>query len=95
MFSKKPAAPEPRAAPVAKSSGASGSFSVIGSDVTITLDGLSVGNTSLTMSCEMVQEGQTCVRGKAVLVNIDPESRGKRRISDPLRARLAKVFHIK
>ena len=65
-----------------------------GSDVTITLDGLSVGNTSLTMSCEMVQEGQTCVRGKAVLVNIDPETRGKRRISDPLRARLAKVFPV-
>lgn len=37
MFSKKPAAPEPslpRSAPVARS-GASGSFSVIGSDVTI------------------------------------------------------------
>ena len=59
-----------------------------GSDVTIVLEGLSVGNSSLTMNCVMIQEGKDCVRGSAVLVNIDPELRSKRRISDTLRARL-------
>lgn len=59
-----------------------------GSDVTVVLEGLSVGNSSLTMSCVMTQEGRDCVRGRAVLVNIDPQLRSKRRISDELRARL-------
>jgi acyl-CoA thioester hydrolase len=63
-----------------------------GSDVTVSLEGVSVGNTSLTMSCLMTQEGKDCVRGRAVLVNIDPQTRGKRRISDELRARLAEVY---
>ncbi|MEH6585955.1 MAG: thioesterase family protein [Halioglobus sp.] len=63
-----------------------------GSDVTVVLEGLSVGNSSLTMSCVMSQEGSNCVRGRAVLVNIDPELRAKRRISDTLRARLEDLF---
>lgn len=36
MFSKKPVEPTPRPTPVAKTSNSSGSFSVIGGDVTIT-----------------------------------------------------------
>ena len=63
-----------------------------GSDVIVSLEKLVVGNTSLTMHCLMRQEGRECVRGKAVLVNIDPQTRGKRRISDELRGRLAEVF---
>ena len=59
-----------------------------GSDVTVILEGLQVGNTSLTMRCLMTQQDRECVRGKAVLVNIDPLTRGKRRISDELRGRL-------
>lgn len=63
-----------------------------GSDVTVVLEGLQAGNTSLTMSCVMSQQGKECVRGKAVLVNIDPHSRSKCRISDDLRARLDQLF---
>ena len=63
-----------------------------GSDVIVSLEKLVVGNTSLTMHCLMRQEGRECVCGKAVLVNIDPQTRGKRRISDELRGRLAEVF---
>ena len=63
-----------------------------GSDVTVVLEGLQVGNTSLTMRCVMSQEGRECVRGTAVLVNIDPQTRGKCRISDELRHQLDGLF---
>ncbi|WP_165954243.1 acyl-CoA thioesterase [Seongchinamella unica] len=63
-----------------------------GSDVTVTLEKLQVGNTSLTMSCVMTQQGRECVRGKAVLVNIDPHGRGKCTISDELRGQLRALF---
>ncbi len=63
-----------------------------GSDVTIVLDKVMVGNTSLTMDCVMTQEGRECVRGRAVLVNIDHASRSKQRISDELRRRIQQLL---
>jgi acyl-CoA thioester hydrolase len=59
-----------------------------GSDVTIVLDKVTVGNTSLIMDCVMTQEGRECVRGRAVLVNIDPSSRKKQPVSDELRRKI-------
>ncbi len=66
-----------------------------GSDVTITLEGLSLGNTSLTMECLIVQEGKDCVRGRAVLVNVDPVMRTKQPVPESFRAALAKNFPAK
>ena len=63
-----------------------------GSDVTIALEKISVGNSSLTMDCVMSQEGRDCVRGRAVLVNIDAHTRSKRRISDELRRQIEEIF---
>ncbi|MEP4148482.1 MAG: thioesterase family protein [Halioglobus sp.] len=63
-----------------------------GSDVTIALEKISVGNSSLTMHCVMSQEGRDCVRGRAVLVNIDASTRSKRRISDELRHQIEEIF---
>ena len=65
MFSKKSAEPEPRASHVARASGASGSFSVIGSDVTIT--GNVVASTELhvdgsvegDIECASLVQGET------------------------------------
>lgn len=63
-----------------------------GSDVTIVLDKVIVGNTSLTMDCVMTQGGSECVRGRAVLVNIDPVSRSKQRVSDELRRQIQELI---
>ena len=66
-----------------------------GSDVTITLEGLSLGNTSLTMECLIAQEGKDCVRGRAVLVNVDPVKRTKQTVPESFRAAMAKNFPAK
>ncbi len=42
-----------------------------GSDVTATVTQARIGNTSLTVTCEMSQKGQVTVRGVAVLVFLD------------------------
>ena len=63
-----------------------------GSDVTVTLERVAVGNTSLKMECLMRQQGRDCVRGRAVLVNIDPATRGKRKISDAIREQIGEIW---
>ncbi len=57
-----------------------------GSDVTITATSLKVGNSSLTIHCEMSQGGRLTVRGRAVLVCMDEETGKSRRIPDAMRA---------
>ena len=57
-----------------------------GSDVTLTATGLEVGNSSLTIHCEMVQDGRLTVRGRGVLVCMDRETGRSRRIPDEVRA---------
>lgn len=63
-----------------------------GSDVMVSLEGLSVGNTSLTMECLITQEGKDCVLGRAVLVNVDSATRTKQPVPEALRARLQALF---
>ena len=63
-----------------------------GHDVSVSLEKISVGNSSLTMDCVMNQQDKDCVRGRAVLVNIDPNTRSKRRISDELRHQIERIF---
>lgn len=60
-----------------------------GSDVDIGITAIKVGNTSLTIDCEMHQEGRRTVRGRAVLVHFDVSSKAKLRIPDALRAAVA------
>jgi acyl-CoA thioesterase FadM len=48
-----------------------------------------VGNTSLTVSCQMSQEGKLTVQGKAVLVYMDTKTKSPRRIPDILREKIA------
>ncbi|GAB5414848.1 MAG: thioesterase family protein [Congregibacter sp.] len=60
-----------------------------GEDVQLRIVEASVGNSSLTVSCEMWQEERHTVRGKAVLVHFDRETQSSKRIPDSLRERLA------
>lgn len=59
-----------------------------GSDVIATVTGATAGNSSLTITCEMSQGGKLTVRGTAVLVHMDLESKSPSRIPDGLRERL-------
>ncbi len=59
-----------------------------GSDVIATVTGATAGNSSLTITCEMSQGGKLTVRGTAVLVHMDPDSKSPSRIPDGLRERL-------
>jgi acyl-CoA thioester hydrolase len=56
-----------------------------GADVSMRVTDASVGNKSLTIHCEMSQGGRLTVRGKAVLVHLDLETKETRRIPQPLR----------
>lgn len=59
-----------------------------GSDVSARVTGVEVGNTSLTLLCELSQGDKVGVRGKAVLVYVDRHSRKPQRVPEPLRGRL-------
>ena len=60
-----------------------------GSDVIGKVVDASVGNSSFTLHCEMWQADKQTVRGKAVLVHLDLESKSPTRIPDELREKLA------
>jgi acyl-CoA thioester hydrolase len=60
-----------------------------GTDVVAKIIEAGIGNSSLTLHTEMFQEGRLTVRGKAVLVHIDPQSKAPTRISDALRDKVA------
>ena len=60
-----------------------------GTDVIATVTDATAGNSSLMVTCEMTQGGKLTVRGKAVLVHLDTESKRPSRIPDSLREKLA------
>jgi len=60
-----------------------------GADVIATVTDATAGNSSLTVICEMSQGGKLTVRGKAVLVHLDTQSKRPSRIPDGLREKLA------
>ncbi len=57
-----------------------------GADVVANMRAVDVGNTSMTMHCDMYQGGKQVVRASAVLVRWDPETRRPQRIDDAYRA---------
>jgi len=59
-----------------------------GSDVTLNATEVIAGNSSLTIHCEMVQDHRLTVKGRVVLVYLDPESKQPRRIPDAMRERI-------
>lgn len=59
-----------------------------GSDVEARLRSVTLGNTSMTMECDMFQNGRQVVRARAVLVNWDRETRKPQRIGDDYRQRI-------
>lgn len=59
-----------------------------GEDVEMRVISTKVGNSSLSLDCEMGQGDKITVSGKAVLVYIDPDSRRPSRIPDALRAKM-------
>jgi len=60
-----------------------------GSDVTAKIVDASIGNSSFTLHTEMAQGDRETVRGKAVLVHMDPQNKSPTRIPDCLRGKLA------
>lgn len=60
-----------------------------GSDVTAAITEAVVGNSSLTVTCHMSQQGGITVTGSATLVRIDGETKKPARIADNLRAEIA------
>jgi acyl-CoA thioester hydrolase len=60
-----------------------------GSDVTGKVVEAEFGNSSFTLHCEMWQGEKKTVRGKAVLVHLDLESKAPSRIPDALREKVA------
>jgi len=62
-----------------------------GSDVTMKVTGLVVGNSSLKIECQMMQGDRLTVRGTAVLVHLDIDTKQTRRIPDALRDRIAQL----
>ena len=60
-----------------------------GSDVAASITEASVGNTSLSVACRMIQDERLTVRGKAVLVHMDAQSKSPTRIPDSLREKIA------
>ena len=62
-----------------------------GTDVEARVIGAKVGNSSLTVHCEMLQDDRLTVRGIAVLVHVDLDAKRSLPIPDALRASLADV----
>lgn len=60
-----------------------------GTDVIAKIIEADIGNSSLTLRTEMSQGNRTTVRGKAVLVHIDPQSKAPMRVPDALRDKIA------
>ncbi|NOR41658.1 MAG: hypothetical protein GQ537_10660, partial [Gammaproteobacteria bacterium] len=56
---------------------------------TASITGAKIGNSSLTVMCEMTQGDKVTARGKAVLVNLDRQSNKPVRVPDSLREELA------
>lgn len=59
-----------------------------GSDVIAQLRSVTLGNTSVTMECDMFQDGRHLVRASAVLVHWDQETRRPVRIGEDYRQRI-------
>ena len=59
-----------------------------GSDVTARVTGAEAGNSSLTVLCEMYQGEKLTVKGKAVLVYMDVQTKAPARLPDQLREQL-------
>lgn len=59
-----------------------------GTDVIARVTGAEAGNTSLTVVCEMYQGEKLTVKGRAVLVYLDLESKQPARVPDGLRRQL-------
>ena len=60
-----------------------------GSPVEALITGAEVGNSSLTVSCDMRQNGRVTVRGRAVLVHRDPVARRSTPVPEVLRRQVA------
>lgn len=60
-----------------------------GGDVIASITDASVGNSSLTVICEMTQNDKLTVMGKAVLVYMGPEGTSPTRVPDSIREELA------
>jgi acyl-CoA thioester hydrolase len=60
-----------------------------GSDVVASITEATVGNTSLTLQCEMAQGDRLTVRGSAVLVYMDYQNKSAMRVPDDLRDKIA------
>ena len=60
-------------------------------DVTASIVGATVGNTSLTLQCEMFQGDKPTVRATAVMVQWDPTTKTPTSIGDELRRRIANL----
>ena len=60
-----------------------------GNDVEAVITGAEVGNSSLTVLCEMSQSGKLTVRGKAVLVHRDIGAGKSAPVPDALRRQVA------
>lgn len=56
-----------------------------GTDVIATITGAKLGNSSFTVECEMSQNDVVTVRGTAVLVYLDVQTKSSARIPDDLR----------
>lgn len=59
-----------------------------GTDVTARVTGAKAGNSSLTVLCEMHQGEKLTVKGKAVLVYMDAQTKAPARLPDHLREQL-------
>ena len=59
-----------------------------GSEVDARIVGASIGNTSMTVHCQMWQDGRLTVTGQAVVVHIDFDSRTPQRIPDSMREKV-------
>lgn len=60
-----------------------------GNDVVAKITAANVGNSSLTIFCEMFQQDKLTVKGKAVLVYMDSAEKSPTRIPDGLREQIA------
>jgi acyl-CoA thioester hydrolase len=60
-----------------------------GKDVVAKITGATVGNSSLSVLCEMYQEDRLTIRGKSVLVYMDTAAKSSVRIPDSLREMIA------
>ena len=58
------------------------------SNVTVRITGAKMGNSSLTLYCEMEQDGKVTVQGSSVLVHMADDRSGSARIPDTLRAQI-------